>query len=246
MKHFIVLAFLATVVSCTGSGTETDNPATPLKSFSSSACKTKGLGEGQQALVRESDADGLTCVEWTRQPGGALELQLYNIAEPCGEYLGTAATGTDGSVELTVYKDTCDVFRCGTCVFDFHYELNNVPADEPLRLRIGSAVCESKPTTVTDELVLPIDSQDTGILCRSQDRSGLEAVARSRGSCGAANMPCGQPCDSADRETCGAGLTCTELAPSDSRCLTDCEADADCSSGLTTCSNGVCQAPASW
>jgi hypothetical protein len=247
MKHVIVLAFLASVVSCAGSGTETDNPASPLKDFSSSGCKNKELNPGQQALERETDAEGLTCVEWARRTDGTLDLKLYNFSEPCGEtYLGAAAFNAAGALEVSVYKDTCAIAKCGLCVFDFHYQLQDVPDDDPLVVRIGSAVCASQPTTFADELTLPIDAYESGVVCRSLDRSGLEWYARGRGSCGSANMPCGATCDGADQQTCASGLTCTELASNDSRCLTNCATDDDCPSGLTTCLDGVCRAAASW
>jgi hypothetical protein len=247
MKHVIALAFLASVVSCTGSGTETDNPASPLKDFSSSACKNNQQDPQPQALIRASDAEGLTCVEWERGEGDTLDLKLYNFSEPCGDgYLGKAAFASDGTLEVSVYKDTCQVAKCGSCVFDFHYQLENVSAGAPLSLRIGSAVCETQPTTYADELTLPIDAQETGVVCRALDASALGWYARGRDACGSVNMPCGSTCDGADQTTCGDGLSCTELAQNDSRCLANCEADDDCAAGLTSCVDGVCRAAAGW
>src|SRR5688572_9152975 len=116
MKHVIVSAFLASVVSCSGSGTETDNPASPLNDFSSSGCKNEELGPGQQALERETDAEGLSCVEWTRGTQGTLDLKLYNFSEPCAEtYLGKAAFNATGALEVSVYQATCSVAKCGLC-----------------------------------------------------------------------------------------------------------------------------------
>lgn len=247
MKHVTALAFLAWVASCTGSGTETDNPATPLKDFSSSACKNKQQDPQPQALIQASDADGLTCVEWARGADDTLDLKLHNFSEPCADsYLGKAAIASNGTLEVSVYKDTCQVAKCGLCVFDFHYQLQNVSADAPLALRIGSAVCESQPTLFADELSLPLDTQETGVVCRALERSGLDWYARGRDACGSLNMPCGATCDGADQTTCSAGLTCTELAQDDSRCLADCESDDDCPAGLTTCVASACQAASSW
>jgi hypothetical protein len=247
MKHVITYAFsVLLVASCTGSGTETDNPATPLTRFDSSACKNKELDPGQQALVLESDADGLTCVEWTRGEAGALTLALHNFAEPCGDtYLGRASVAGDGALELSVYKDICAVAKCGTCVFDFEFELQNIDAAAPLRLRIGSSACESQPATYEDELELPIDREDTGIVCRQLDHGALSWYARGRDSCGQANMPCG-PCDEAGATSCAEGLACTALADGDSRCLVSCAASDDCPAGLTSCEAGVCQASKTW
>jgi hypothetical protein len=245
MKHVIVSVLLASVVSCAGSGTETDNPASPLEKFSSSGCKNEDPNPGQQALERETDAEGLTCVEWARDTNGALDVKLYNFSGVCGgTYLGKAAFNAE-ALELSVYQDTCAVAKCGSCVFDFHYQLQNVPVRAPLSLRIGSAVCESQPTLFSDELTLPIDSQETGIVCRRLERGALDDYAGTRGLCGATNMPCGSACTSVGA-TCRAGETCTELAASDSRCLTDCATNDDCPSGLTACVDGVCQAAASW
>jgi hypothetical protein len=145
-----------------------------------------------------------------------------------------------------VYKSTCNVARCGLCLFDFHFELEGVSGDAPLPLRFGTAVCESQPTMFEPDVTLPIDTQDSGTVCRALESGALSWFARSRDACGSLNMPCGTTCDSADRTTCGAGLTCTELAQSDSRCLADCESDDDCAAGLTSCVAGVCQAASSW
>ena len=98
MKRIILGVFFAAVASCTG-GTETDNPAT-LAGFTSSACKTKAAAPAQQALVLESDAEGLQCVEWAKSSAGELDVRLLNFPEACGdEYLGTAATAADGTLE---------------------------------------------------------------------------------------------------------------------------------------------------
>jgi hypothetical protein len=246
MKRVIALAFLASVGSCTGSGTETDNPLAPLQDFSSSGCKNEERAPQPQALVKESDADGLTCVEWQRGAEGALDLKLYNFSEACSdEYLGKADFARDGTLEISVYQDTCQVAKCLRCLFDFHYQLQSVSADAPLSLRIGAAVCESEPTTFSHELTLPVDTLESGIVCRALESGPLASYALGRDACGGANMPCGASCDGAD-DTCGEGLTCRELAPSDARCLVDCESDEDCPSGLTRCLDGACQAPLSW
>jgi hypothetical protein len=196
--------------------------------------------------VLESDAEGLTCVEWSRDDSGALDLKLHNFGEPCGEtYLGRAGIAGDGALELSVYKDTCAVAKCGSCVFDFDFELQNIDDAAPLKLRIGSSACESQPALYEDELELPLDREGAGIVCRRMERGALEWYARGRSSCGGANMPCA-PCDSAGATTCAEGLLCTELGPSDSRCLVSCETSADCPAGLTTCTDGVCQASEAW
>jgi hypothetical protein len=144
-----------------------------------------------------------------------------------------------------VYKDTCAAAKCGLCVFDFDFELQHVASSAPLRLRVGSSACESRPPIYEDELELPIDSQESGIVCRSMKQDALGWYARGLDKCGQANMPCGE-CDSAGATSCSDGLVCTELGQDDSRCLVSCESSDDCPAGLTTCEGGVCQAASSW
>jgi hypothetical protein len=249
MKHLIAWVSLGcVVVSCSGTsvgtgGTETGNPAT-LEHFSASECKNEAPEAGQQALVRASDAEGLQCVQWSHDDAGVLQLELLNFPEPCGKkYLGAASLGKDGALELSVFKDTCDVLKCGSCVFDFEFQVKGVPADSALTLRTGSATCESKPITWDPELNLPFDEQPSGIQCRYLRRNTLEQYASSRGTCGQRNMPCGG-CESLE-QVCAAGLTCSPVADNDMRCLPSCEADDDCG-GATSCRDGLCQSQLDW
>jgi hypothetical protein len=245
MKQMIGGAFVVFFASCAGaSGTETDNPAT-LSDFTSSACKTRAGDPGQQAIVLESDAEGLQCVEWSKDASGALSIRLLNFPEPCGEdYQGTAATA-DGTLQLAVHKASCDVFKCGTCVFDFAYTLAGIDTTRALDVRFGSAICASEPTTFADQVTLPVDEQDSGVFCRYLERSAVEQYGRGRGTCGERNLPCGT-CDNADDVTCKSGLTCAEIASNDTRCLESCATDADCAGGLTSCQDGLCRANESW
>lgn len=244
MRHVLLLAFLGSWMGCASTGgTETDNPASPLLGFNGSDCKTKALDPGQQALVLASDADGLQCVEWQRSAEGTLALRLLNFPEPCAdEYLGRAQLGSDGALELSVYKNICAAAKCGTCLFDFEFQVE-VSLDGPLELRIGVAACESQPVMFKDELTLPTDTELTGVVCRALERDALDWDARTRGVCGERNMPCGD-CQSVDTTSCAAGLVCSELGAADSRCLESCESDDDCAGGLTRCLDGVCQAEA--
>src|SRR6185369_11924450 len=117
------LVLLWSVVSCSG-GTETGNPAATVTDFSSSSCKNHAPSAGQQALTVASDADGLQCVEWATTEAG-LRLKLLNFPEGCAdEYFGTANLNATGGLELAVFKDVCAVAACGSCLFDFEYELS--------------------------------------------------------------------------------------------------------------------------
>jgi hypothetical protein len=237
------MAFSAAALSCAG-GTETDNPAT-LKDFRTSECKTRQVDPGSQALVLASDAEGLQCVEWQADAQGAIEVRLLNFPEPCGNaYLG-AATQEGGNLLLSVHKDSCEVFRCGTCVFDFQFTLQGVDTAHDLPLRLGSAVCESEPISYSDELTLPLAKHSSGSVCRYLGRSAVEQYGRERGSCGSQNLPCGD-CNSTDVTSCDTGLSCMEVASGDTRCLVTCSSDDDCAGGLTSCKDGVCQSSFDW
>ncbi|HVY28097.1 MAG TPA: hypothetical protein VHB79_16180 [Polyangiaceae bacterium] len=237
------VALSASVLSCAG-GTETDNPAT-LKDFSASDCKTRQTDAGQQALVLSSDAEGLQCIEWHADAQGGLELELLNFPEPCGNaYLG-AATQEGGSVLLSVHKDSCEVFRCGTCVFDFQFKLQGIDTAHDLPLRIGSAICESEPIDYSDDFRLPLAKRSSGTVCRYLGRSAVEQYGRERTTCGSKNLPCGD-CNGTDATSCGTGLSCMEVASSDTRCLATCGSDDDCADGLTSCRDGVCQSSFDW
>src|SRR5205085_12683793 len=137
------------------------------------------------------------------------------------------------------------VFRCGWCVFDFAYSLSGVATKSPLSIHFGSAICASEPTTFNDEVTLPVDERDEGVVCRYLERNAVEQYGRARGSCGERNLPCGT-CDGNDDQSCAAGLVCAQLADGDSRCLESCSSDADCAGGLTTCQDGLCRASTSW
>lgn len=240
---WVLLAGGLSIVSCAG-GTETDNPAT-LKDFSSSTCKNEPPNPGQQELVLEADADGLQCIDWA-VTGDTLQIQLINFPERCADrYLGKASL-TGDTLELSVYNNICAVAACGSCVFDFDYEISGVRNGAPLRLRIGAAICEQEPTVFSDELTLPLNERSSGVVCRPIPSGALTWLAHRRSACGERNMPCGDCSNEADTTSCDPGLICTELAEGDARCLATCASDNDCAGALSTCEDGVCRASSSW
>jgi hypothetical protein len=247
MKRLLVWLVLGSVAACAGTstgGTETGNPAT-LEDFSASECKDRAPEPGPQALVLASAVEGLQCVQWSRDDAGALSLRLSNFPEACGDvYLGAASVAADGALELSVYKDRCDVLKCDSCVFDFDFELSGIELEAPLALRTGSAVCAGQPVSWEEALTLAVDAQDSGVMCRYLRRNTLEHYANRRTTCGERNMPCGD-CSGAGSATCAPGLTCTRIAEGDSRCLATCIADDECG-GAMACRDGVCQSQADW
>lgn len=244
MKYMLVWSLLGSLIGCSSTGgTETDNPASPIKDFSSSGCKSKDSTGNAGALVLVSEVAGLECVEWEVQASGELRVLLHNFSEACAEgYEGKAAL-TDDGLDLSVNQTTCDVAKCFRCLYDFDYRLSGVPTDAPLELRLGWALCESEPTTWRETLTLPLDEEPTGIVCKSAEMVPLLTHASNHGSCGERNMPCGDCAE--DSSVCDDGLVCTEFTEQDSRCLQSCETTVDCVANLT-CEEGVCRAPASF
>jgi hypothetical protein len=244
MKHVLIWSLFGALLGCSSAGgTETDNPASLVKDFASSDCKSTDSTGKAGALVLVSEVAGLQCVEWEVQASGELRVLLHNFSKACAAgYQGRAAL-TDDGLDLSLNQTTCDVAKCGRCLYDFDYRLSGVPTDASLELRLGSALCESQPTMWSDTLTLPLDEEPTGIVCKSAEMYPLLTYASHHGSCGERNMPCGDCAQ--DGSSCDDGLVCTEFSEEDSRCLQTCEATDDCVANLT-CEEGVCRAPASF
>lgn len=237
MKKIVIGSLLVSFVGCSSGGTETDNPASIVKDFTSSDCKSRGGQDG--ALTLASELAGLACVEWEVEGAGQLRLLLHNFSEACAEgYAGDAALTEDG-LDLRVYQTTCDVLKCGSCLYDFDYRLAGVATDAPLQLRLGWARCAAQATTWNDALTLPLDEAPSGVVCKSAALFSLRTYASSHASCGGRNMPCGDCAD--DRSTCAEGLVCTTYTQDDARCLQACETDEECIANLR-CDEGLCRA----
>lgn len=240
MKRILAWGFWVSVAACSSSGgTETDNPAQLLKDFSASECKSGDDGAAS-ALTLTSEVAGLQCVEWEAQLSGDLRVVLHNFTELCAKGYDGKATAKEGSLELSFFSTSCTTAKCD-CLYDYDYTVSGITIDEPLELKIGTALCASEPPTFEHTLTLPLDEQPSGIVCKPAVSYTLRSFAESHNACGQANMPCGQ-CDGAER-SCGDGLVCTELSEFDSRCLSTCETDADCPFNLS-CEAGGCSAPA--
>lgn len=247
MKYLGLAALWLLPFGCLGGGgTETDNPATTLKDFSGSACKSKVDATSQAlTLAAPAELEGLQCVEWERSAEGSLSVHLINSPQGCAdEYFGRAELSDSGALELSVYKDICAVAGCGSCLFDFAYDLTGTFAALPLTLRLGSAICAKEPIEWADELTLPLDEQDSGMLCRPLASGPLFWHAASTGKCGTLNMPCGDCMD--DHSSCTADASCVTLAEGDARCLRDCETDDDCLADVASCEAGSCRVKASF
>jgi hypothetical protein len=243
MKILRALAVVGAFTSC--NGTETDNPVEsgsgPLVDFASSPCKRETAMSGQQPLSVASEAEGLQCVSWELTESGTLLLRLLNFDAGCGaEWSGRAELADDGAIELAVDNPSCRVASCGTCLYDFDFELADVDTTADLPLRAALKMCPSDDTTYGADVTLPLADSPSGSLCRPIARGPLGWYAITTSRCGAYNMPCGADC--MGPSGCDDGLTCVAIDGADDyRCLEVCSADADCSSPLTSCQSETCR-----
>jgi len=241
MKNLWALVMVGVSTSC--GGTETDNPVDaeggPLVHFEDSACKRGApMDPGEQPLVVSEDAEGWQCFAWERGVGDALALRLLNFDGTCVQgWDGEARRADDGALELVIVNTSCNVASCGSCLYDFDYELS-VADEQELPVRVAMKNCGKDETIWTYEVNLPLEEASSGSLCRPIPSGPLGWYALTTDRCGTYNMPCGEECQGSSG--CDAGLTCTALGEEDLRCLEACSADDDCSSPLTSCQDQVC------
>jgi hypothetical protein len=233
-------------------GTETGNPIDPgstLGHFEASSCKKgTGLADGsvgqtQQALVTSSEYEGLQCIAWERKDGGAVTLQLLNFPGGCGVTWDGRAEKNGATLELRLVNTDCRNARCGSCIYDYRFDLSGIAESSELPLKIGTMECATDPAVHWDyETTLHLADGREGVVCRYAPRGTLVWV----GKCAERNLPCGS--DAVCGMTCAGGLTCASVdGASDTRCLASCQADADCSPATAmTCQDGTCRLATTW
>jgi len=256
-RKLLLLLPLLAAVQCTG--TETENPAQPLLAFHGSDCKKElpigtksvpapdgGTSEAGKAVF-DTSYDGLQCIAWQRLDSGAFRFELGNFPNSCGieDWKGTASVADDGSIALHAVNSECRAAACGSCLYDWAFDVRGVPANTDAHLLVSvvnddGSLCPSNipPYDVT----IPTKDAAQGIVCRPADHSALFWQAGALGTTGKLNMPC-------DAETpCVTGLVCGPLAgPDDLRCLAPCSGDSDCPlPEVLTCHEGTCQLTQTW
>lgn len=242
------LAGLATAAVSCGGGTQTGNP---VLSFESSGCKVAGhstaltavSSEGgvagvRSALLVDSERyDGLQCFGYELSESGVLTLDVLNMAGGCAIEWDGRVELEAGTARLFVENPRCDVqAACGSCVYDFSFELDGVDAGAPLALELWEkGDCEA--AELDAQVTLPLDTESRGMRCRPVDPGVLAWI----GQCGGElHHACGAICE--PEGACDEGLTCGEFVDGDERCLGACQSDADCPlDGLLRCDEGLCR-----
>jgi len=268
---WVTILLGALTYSCSSThGTETQNPGIPLRSFKDSGCKKDnakfnssdgGISTATQALVATdygTETRGLKCVAWEAIGDEQLKIDFYNFDGSCGaKWSGDASVADDGSLELGLANPGCAIASCGTCMYDWSFELGGVNVLKDVTVALSIDTCPGqKPAAIpirSVSLTLPTAARPTGIVCNYGDFGGLGWQAMALGECGTEAMPCSgtSMCSAnpgATDPTCQADLICTDNGNADQRiCARSCAADADCGAlGILSCQAGLCRPANPW
>lgn len=259
------------VYSC--SGTETQNPSNPLKSFKDGGCKKEnalasangtngGIATATQALVStdySAETTGLKCFAWEVVSDNRLKIDLYNFEGACGaDWKGKAAIEGDGGLKLSLVNPDCMIALCGTCMYDWSFDVVGVETSKDVALSLSIDTCPSGAVSTPIKnfsVTLPTAAKASGILCNYADFGGLAWQAMALSQCATVGMPCNNvtngmcPSTPVSTEmTCQGDLICTDNGTAEQRiCAKPCAADTDCGSlGILTCKEGLCRPANNW
>lgn len=251
------------VYACTG--TETQNPNSPLKAFYDSGCKkeTANLTTESTSSTRNMDAFaqllgstnygtetvGLKCFAWETSDSGQLKLDLHNFESACGaKWSGTAVSAESGSLALAVENPECAIARCGTCIYDWSFDVSGIDRTKPLDVTFTIDVCPGEQDVKAYTVRLPLDERNTGILCNYANFNALGWQAAALSECGTLGMPCDgtSMCTgtaSSMDPTCLDDSVCSDNGNPDERvCVKSCTNNEDCGShDVLTCKEGLCR-----
>jgi hypothetical protein len=251
------------IYACTG--TETQNPGDPLKSFQGSGCKkeaatTKSRSDtatAAQILVStdySAETLGLKCVAWETVGSSGLKIDLYNFEGACGaDWTGQAALENDGSLKLALVNPECSISKCGICVYDWSFEVEGVDTSRPVSVNVGLDTCPGEQALENYTALLPVAQNSSGILCNYADFGALGWQAAALSECGTQGMPCQgtamcQTTTTSNEPSCLGDLVCTNNGNTDeSVCAKPCSSEEDCGQhGVLTCKNGLCRPKSTW
>ncbi len=254
--------------SCTG--TETQNPSNPLINFKDSGCKKENatassngrVATATQALVSTdygTETAGMKCFAWEVVDGDRLKIDLMNFDGSCGaEWTAQAAIASDGGLQLSMVNPDCRIALCGTCMYDWSFEVGGVDVKKDVAVTLSIDTCPGgEPVNMPVRSVsatLPTAAQKSGILCNYADFVGLGWQAMALNQCGTEAMPCAgtNMCSSGSTTTtdptCQGELVCTDNGNADQRiCAKACAAEADCGTlGTLSCQEGLCRPAKTW
>lgn len=190
---------------------------------------------------------GLQCVSW--KPGaqdGQLKIDLFNFRGACGADWQGEADVLNNEVTLTVNNPGCGVAACGSCIYDWSFEVDDIEIATDYTLVVKVDTCPTDSDIRTIRTKIPANSAE-GIACRYADFSAMVEHAETRGKTGTFHMPCGGTTTSggnAEHGTCVDPLVCIENGDDDwskAICVHPCETDADCPlPSILSCQDSLC------
>jgi hypothetical protein len=242
-----VCAIALSMSMCTTEGTETDNP---VVDFDATECKTHGTALTLATVARTAAAldadpsayDGLYCYAWETLEDGGLSIDVINFMGGCYVMWKLGASRVEGSqIDLGVANGYCSIAACGSCPYDFTFEIEGADLSQAAEVQLHQYDCKGGGDFATQpKVVLAIDAQPEGMLCRPQRTVDLED------GCGRAHLP---PCAESGsskfgdcEDDCGEGLACVDSEEQyGDLCYTACELDADCPLEVESCQDGACR-----
>ena len=232
-----------------GAGGSTSGPA--LGAFHKSACKKESQTASAASPLSGAESasyEGLQCVRWSPIDGG-FSVFLRNFDGACGAEWEGRVTALASATELRVVNPKCLLAKCGTCMYDFTFDVKMAAKAGGDAFDLVLDPCPGQQDAKTVSVTLPLATEPSGELCRYASASALGWQAMSLGTCGKAYMPCREAgmsgmCPPADGgASCDDGLTCAAGASADARvCHATCAKDVDCEpAGLMACDAGLCR-----
>jgi hypothetical protein len=246
------------VVLVTGCSDEKQGSGSALLDFANSGCKRERAenlaSEGVVARTGQpwvstqyaAETSGLKCIAWEAGAPGRLTVDLTNFEEACGaEWQGSAGYDPRTGLTLALTNPDCRIAKCGSCVYDWSFDVAVPDGSGPIPLRISIDRCPGEQEITSYTASLPT-ARPSGILCRSANWYALEQQCSELGDCGTLGMPCGTTVDM--DVSCTAGLECVNASgSSDTVCIEPCGSDADCgTTGALSCEDGVCRPEQTW
>lgn len=208
MRSSICFTFTALLLASCG-GTETDNPLadfkrTGCKNHSETALTLAADTASSEPLPADTAHDGLYCFEYDYDEGEKLlDVHVYNYPSGCGSsFTGASATSREGWLTLSVQRSSCTVARCGSCLFDFSFQVADFELLGGHMVELVETGCEGTPAEQEPESWI--------LEAGAQLESGTRAFCRTIGEPAACEAD--DDCR-ADLEQCGDSGTCEPRLP---------------------------------
>jgi hypothetical protein len=112
-----------------------------------------------------------SCVTYSKLDDGRLRIVATNFSAACGIMRWQGGSHLqDGTlvVQSQNANRDCSIAACGSCIYDFTYEVavDSFDAALPLRIEVGQCADGDAVNRRVTTLELPLDAADAGTLCR--------------------------------------------------------------------------------